>query len=88
MEVVTSVVKRNKAKEAQIGMEGKLLFCVRCSEKVSVIKSPLRRHLKKSKGTDILETWEENIRGKGRVGCQGCVMGACCGIHGTIRLGI
>lgn len=88
MEVVTSVIKRNKAKEAQIGMEGKLLFCVRCSEKVSAVKSPLRRHLKKSKGTDILEIWEENIQGKGRVECQGRVMGACCSIQGTVRLGI
>jgi len=88
MEVVTSVIKRNKAEEAQVGMEGVLLFCVSCSEKVSAVKSPLRRHLKKNKGTDILDIWEENIQGKGRVGCQGCVMGGCCGIQGTIRLGI
>ena len=30
MEVVTSVIKRNKAEEAQVGMEGMLLFCVSC----------------------------------------------------------
>ena len=54
MEVVTSVIKRNKAEEAQVGKKGMLLFCVSCLEKVSAVKSPLRRHLKKTKGTNIL----------------------------------